>query len=202
MTTTNHTDEQELLQQLRHGDRRALNQLYRTYAKPLYWKLLRMVRNKEEVEELIQDLFIKVWDKREQIIVQQSFEAYLYRMAQYIAINYFQKLKRQSRLYEEVQRRTSEIADTTEELLQAKETQQLLDQAVAQLSEQRRKAFVLCKIEGKSHQEAAELMNISPNTVHNHLVKAVSSVKEHLEKSGKILAPLVLLMSITAFSTY
>lgn len=196
MTTTNHTDEQELLQQLRRGDRSAFNQLYKQYAKPLYWKLLRMVRNNEEVEELIQDLFIKVWDKREQIIIQQSFEAYLYRMAQYMAINYIQKLKRQSRLYDEFQQRTSEIVDNIEELLEAKETQQLLDQAVAQLSEQRRKAFVLCKIEGKSHQEAAELMNISPNTVHNHLVKAVSFVKDHLEKSGKTLSPLALLLAV------
>ncbi len=197
MTKTNHTDEQELLRQLRNGDRRALDQLYRSYAKPLYWKLQRMVKNKEEVEELIQDLFVKVWDKREQIIIQQSFEAYLYRMAQYMAINYFQKLKRQSRLYEEYQSRTSEIIENTEELLQARETQQLLDQAVAQLSEQRRKAFVLCKIEGKSHQEAAELMNISPNTVHNHLVKAVSFVKEHMEKSGRTLSPLALLLVVS-----
>ncbi|WP_461791370.1 RNA polymerase sigma factor [Pedobacter sp.] len=192
--TDSHSNEQELLELLRRGDRAAFNTLYRLHAKPLYWRLLRMVKNTEETEELIQDLFVKVWEKREQIIIHQSFEAYLYRMAQHMAINFFKSLKTRSRLYEQVQAVSSEISDSTQQLLQLNETQTLLDQAIALLPEQRRKAFILCKIEGRSYQEAAELMNVSSNTVHNHLTKAVSAVKAHFERSGKVLAPLALLI--------
>lgn len=194
MAPTTYTNEQELLQQLRDGNQRAFDEFYQEYSTPLLWKLQKMVKDPEEADELLQDLFVKIWEKREQLNINQSFKAYLYQVAQRLAIDYFRKIARQNELYAQMQSGATELVENTEELLAARETQQLLDQAIALLPEQRRKAFILCKIEGKSHQEAADLMNISPNTVHNHLVKAVSFVKEHMEKSGKILAPLALLM--------
>lgn len=190
-------DEPELLAQLRHGDIRAFETLYALHSKPLLWKLRKMVKEPEEADELLQDLFVKVWEKRSQINIEQSFEGYLYRIAQRMAIDYFRSIERRSSIYLEVQKGSSEVIDNTQELLEAKETKQLLDMAISKLPEQRRKAFTLCKLEGKSHQEAAEIMQISPNTVHNHLVKAVSFVKEYMERSGKILAPLALFILLS-----
>lgn len=195
-TAVAHIDEKDLLLRLRAGDQIAFERLYRRYSKPLYWKLQRLVKDSAEADELLQDLFVKVWEKREQIIIQQSFEAYLYRIAQRMVVDYFRKLARQSRMQQQVQLSSDGMTEHVEEYISAKETQKLLDDAIAQLPEQRRRAFTLCKIEGKSHQEAAEIMNISPNTVHNHLVKAVGSVKEYLEKAGKALSPLVLLLAV------
>lgn len=192
-----HTDEQELLAHLRQGEIRAFDALYKLHSKPLLWKLRRMVKDPEEADELLQDLFVKVWEKRENINIQQSFQAYLYRVAQRMAIDYFRSLERRSRLHEDVQLRTSEYVHNTEENIIARETQDLINAAIALLPEQRRKAFTLCKLEGKSHAEAAEIMNISPNTVHNHLVKALSFVKDYVEKSGKVLSPLALVLVLS-----
>jgi len=186
-----------LLQQLQAGDVQAFDTLYHRYAKPLLWKLHKMVKDPEDADELLQELFVKVWEKRAQLEIKQSFEAYLYRIAQRMAIDYFRKLKRQATAFETIQAGTTEAVNLTEDLLAAKEIQSLLDLAIAQLPAQRRKAFILCKIEGKSHQEAAAIMNISPNTVHNHLVKAVNAVKEHMEKSGRTLSPLALLLVLS-----
>lgn len=196
MVLTTHTEEIELIQQLKDNSRRAFNQLYNKYSKPILWRLRHMVKDPEEADELLQDLFVKVWERRHQIDINQPFQSYLYQITQHIAIDYFRKIARQSKLYEQVQMNTTEIIDNTQELLNARETQRILDQAISRLPEQRRLAFTLCKIEGKSHKEAAVIMNISPNTVHNHLVKAVDSVKDYLEKSGKILSPLVLVLCI------
>jgi len=196
-TDINHPNDKDLLFRLRAGDHEAFELLYLQYSKSLYWRLRRMVKSLEEADELLQDLFVKVWEKREEIIIQQSFEAYLYRIAQRMAVDYFRKLERQSRMQHHVQLSIPETTESVEEYILARETQQLLDDAVAQLPEQRRRAFTLCKIEGKSHQEAAEIMNISPNTVHNHLVKAISSVKEYLEKAGKTLSPLILILALS-----
>nr|WP_121272138.1 RNA polymerase sigma-70 factor [Pedobacter schmidteae] len=201
MAVTKQIEETELLEQLRDGKVWAFDELYHSYSGPLLWKLRRMVKDAEEADELLQDLFVKVWERREQITVRQSFESYLYRMAERMAIDYFRKLARQSKLYEQVQAGSTEVVEDLEELLFAKETQSLLNDAIAALPEQRRRAFTLCKLEGKSHQEAAELMNISPNTVHNHLVKAVSFVKDHLEKSGKSLSPLALIICIATMNS-
>lgn len=198
MAISIHTNEQELLAQLRQGDVRAFDLLYANHSKPLLWKLRKMVKNPDEADELLQDLFVKVWAKREQINIQQSFQGYLYRVAQRMAIDYFRALERRSRLESEVQLQTSELVDDTESKLQAKETQKLLNAAIALLPEQRRRAFTLCKLEGKSHAEAAELMQISPNTVHNHLVKAVSFVKDYMERSGRTLAPLALFIVLSS----
>ncbi|MDR2284212.1 MAG: RNA polymerase sigma-70 factor [Sphingobacterium sp.] len=187
----------EVLQRLKAGDHAAFEVLYNLYAKPLYWKLKRMVKDTEEADELLQNLFVKVWERREQINIQQSFEAYLYRVAQHMAVDYFRRLERQSRLQDEVSKSSTEVDGDTEAQLIAKETQQLLDEAIAKLPEQRRRAFILCKIEGKTYLEAAEIMQISPNTVHNHLVKAVQSVKNHLAQSGRDIAILTLLFLLT-----
>lgn len=196
MAPIDHHDQKDLLRRLRGGDHAAFDKLYHRHSKALYWKLQRMVKDSDEADELLQELFVKVWEKREQIIIQQSFEAYLYRVAQRMAVDYFRKLARQSRVQDEAFHYTDAMAEDTEELLIAKETRQLLDNAIAQLPEQRQRAFILCKIEGKSHQEAAEIMGISPNTVHNHLVKAMSTVRTYLANTGETLSPLILLIAL------
>jgi len=194
MNLNAHITEQELLDQLRKGSMRAFETLYGRHSRALLWKLRRMVKDPQEADELLQDLFVKVWERRAEIEIELSFEAYLHRIAQRMAIDYFRKISRQSIHYERYRLGLTEEVNNTEELLEANETKKLLDQAIARLPEQRRRAFTLCKIEGKSHREAAELMNISPNTVHNHLVKAAAFVKNHLEQSGKTMAPLALLI--------
>ncbi len=198
MTVASHHDETLLLQQLRDGSERAFELLYQRHAKPILWKLRRMVKDPDEADELLQNLFVKIWEKREQIVINQTFDAYLYRVAQRMAVDYFRSLARQSKLYEQAQSEMTEVIDNTQELLEAKETQQLLNNAISLLPEQRRRAFTLCKIEGKSHQEAARIMEISPNTVHNHLVKAVGFVKDYMEKSGQVLSPMALLILLYA----
>jgi RNA polymerase sigma-70 factor (ECF subfamily) len=199
MALSEHTDQAELLSQLRQGNSVAFRKLYDRSAPKLLWKLRRMVKDADEADELLQDLFVKIWEKREQINIHDSFDAYLYRVAQRMAIDYFRRLERLARMHNEVQLGSTEFVHDTEEVLNAKETKRLLDLAIAKLPEQRRIAFTLCKIEGKSHQEAAEIMNISPNTVHNHLVKAVGTVKVYLEESGKVLSPLIILMAISPY---
>lgn len=82
MATTNHLDEMDLLRKLQGENHRAFETLYHRYAKPLYWKINGMFKESEELDELVQVLFVKVWEKREQITIEQSFEAYLYKIAQ------------------------------------------------------------------------------------------------------------------------
>lgn len=183
MNKTGIHNESELLERLRAGDHAAFGQLYATYSKQIYWKLLKMFKQEAEADELLQELFVKVWERREQVDPAQPFPAYLYRIAQRMAVDHYRKVARIGKAYEALRKGNTELVATTEEDLESKETRRLIDEAVAFLPKQRRQAFVLCKLEGKSHQEAAEIMHISPNTVHNHLVKAMRSIKAHLDRS-------------------
>lgn len=193
--------EQLLLQQMQGGSERAYAELYRRYASELYWKLRQMVRGAEEADELLQDLFVKVWERRDQVDLDQSFGAFLYRIAKNMAVDHFRKLAREAKLYEGFRTSSTELDSTTEDTVIANETNRLLQKAIDQLPPQRRQAFVLCKIDGKTHQQAAELMGISHNTVHNHLVKATSTIKEYLQKSNGELAPLVVFFASLLLET-
>ncbi|MBX2942712.1 MAG: sigma-70 family RNA polymerase sigma factor [Cyclobacteriaceae bacterium] len=198
MTPINHIDEKGLLQQLRDGDQLAFSKLYQIHAKTIYRRLQRMVNDTEQADELLQELFIKVWEKRNQITINESFGGYLHAIAYRMSIDYFRSLELKERVHKEVFTYVDYEVNSTVEQIDFKETQELIDKAVSDLPEQRRKAFTLCKLEGKSYEEAAQIMNLSPHTIHNHIVKAVKSVKAHLERSGKDVAILSLLVMLSS----
>lgn len=196
MATIDRTDEKDLLLRLQDGDHAAFQTLYHRYAQSLYRKLASLVKQPEEADEILQELFVKVWEKRAQIEIQASFEAYLYRVAQRMAVDYFRSLQTRSRLHAHLERAAPPTTESAEDVRIAHETQSLVEQAIARLPEQRRRAFTLCKIEGKSHREAAEIMGISPNTVHNHLVHAVSNLRAFLGDADPGAARILLLFSL------
>ncbi len=196
MPPEGHIDDQALLLKLQAGDSRAFEQLYGRYSRSLLWKLEKMLKDTDEADELLQDLFVRVWERREQVDPSQPFAGYLYRIAQHMVADHFRKIARTASLHRQVQTEQSEVSFATEEYLNNKETQKLLDEALAGLSEQRRQAFTLCKMEGKTHKEAAILMGISPHTVHNHLTKATQAVKAYLDGKQNPIGLLLLVAAI------
>lgn len=190
-------DEKEVLERLRGGDERAFEKIYNHYSNPLFWKLKQMLKDQEEAEEILQELFVRIWERRIQINPEQRFINYLYSIARHMVGDYFKKLAQIKCAYQYLQDNTSELVFNTEETLDNEETKALLEEAMEKLPSQRKMAFQLCKIEGKTHKEASVIMNISPNTVNNHLVKAIQSVKRHLEESRNKIYPIILLHIIS-----
>lgn len=200
MKVSTNLNEKELLQGMQAGDQYAFETLYHYYSKRIYWKFLRMVKVENEVEELLQDLFIKVWERREQIDIEQSFQSYLYRIAENIVYDFYRKAARDRSLHEAIKNSTSEIDNHTLEKIQGNEIQNLVDQAISNLPPKRQEVFILCRIEGKSYQEAAEILGISVNTVRNHLVKASQTIKEHLADSQSTFLPILLLAALASLN--
>lgn len=180
MLITAQAEDSTLLQALQLGNHAAFEILYNRYSKKLYWNLLRMIKDRDQAEEILQELFVKVWEKRTQISEEYSFQGYLRFVAKNMVTDYYRKLARMYKAEQELKLTNTEYSNSTEESVFSRETTVLLQSAINTLPEQRRIAFNLCKIEGKSHKEAAEIMGISPNTVHNHLVKATQTIKATL----------------------
>lgn len=180
MAITAHTDEKDLLLRLQGGDHAAFEKLYHRYSRPLLAKLDRKVSEEYHADDILQDLFIKIWERRGQIDPEQPFGGYLYRIAQRMVTDHYRKQARNTVFYKQVRQDSSETANYTDEELDGRETKKILEQAISLLPAQQQRAFSLCKIEGKSYKEAAALMSISPETVHAHLVKATQSVKAYL----------------------
>ncbi|MBL1407506.1 RNA polymerase sigma factor [Sphingobacterium faecale] len=176
-------DEKDLLLRLRGGDHRAFEILYHQHSRLLLAKLDRKFVYTEDADDLLQELFVKIWERRQQIDPDQPFAGYLYRIAQRMVTDHYRKVALTNIVWSEVKRGASEFVEFTDQQVEGRETQKLIEQAINILPPQQQKAFNLCKIEGRSYKEAAEIMSISPETVHAHLVKANQSVKAYFQNA-------------------
>ena len=173
-------DEKELLMQLREGNAQALDYFYHQYSLRIYRKLLKMVKVETIAEELVQDVFVRIWDKRHQIDPDRSFRSYLFTIAQNLVYDLYRKVAREERLQEVIKEASSEIYMHVEEGVFLKETSEILNKAINNLPSQQKLVFTLCKLEGKSYEDASATLGISTSTINNHIVKATKSIKGYM----------------------
>jgi len=150
--------------------------------------LLKFTKNPLLAEDLVHDVFLKIWEQRGQLDIKTSFSAYLYRFAKNAALTQLNRIALYDAVRDEVMHRvslnTSSQAVMNE--VEARQYEELLQKAIDNLPPQRREAFILCRQQGKTYLEAAEIMNISRNTLKQHLSLAVQSIKEYLLEYGNI----------------
>ncbi|EHQ28949.1 RNA polymerase sigma factor [Mucilaginibacter paludis] len=174
--------QKDLLIRLKQGDEPAFNALYKAYSKPLYLRMLRMVKDKDIADELLQELFIKLWDNRHKVDTEKSFQSFMYTVAQNLVYNYFRKLSSDQSLIQSLLLRGTDHYLNGEQLLENKQASELLNDAINQLSPQRKLVFNLCKVEGKSYEETSRIMGISIATVNSHMTQSLQSIKAYLLK--------------------
>lgn len=172
--------EGELLLRLAKGDEAAFTALYRHYSGPLYINFLRMVKDEAIAEEIIQDLFSRIWLKRETINIEKNFSAYLYRTGYNLVMDFYRKVKRDQVLYDKFRQIATENYSHIEEILHLKDSQALISKALDTLPPQQRKVFELCRIEGHTYKEVAELLGISHHTVKEYFVKANQAIRKYI----------------------
>jgi len=174
-----------LLSQLRDGSLTAFNRIYTTYAPQLYKRLLRLLKDPEVVEEVLQDVFLKVWDKRGEIIPDRGFRTFIFRMSDNLAIDLFRKIGRDKKLQMELWAASISFYFHLEENVLKDEEVKILKEAIETLSPKRKQILILCKLEEKSYKETAEILGVSVSTVSNQLVKAMKDIKGYIETNYK-----------------
>lgn len=184
MIDYNVSTDQELSSLLRHGDERAFAQLYMQYSQRIYTNLKRLLKDEDLAQELLQEVFVRIWDKRETLNFETSFRSYLYRISENLVNDFFRKASKDKKMMEHLVLAASELYIDNEELYINKESNMLLHKAIETLSPQRRKIFTLCKIEGKSYSEVSEMMGVSTSTINDHIVKATKSIRTYFVLSG------------------
>lgn len=184
----------ELTALLKEGDQLAFTELYTKYSGPMYVNVLKMVKDQQLTEELVQDLFTRIWQKREVFAKEVDFKAYLYRVAQNLVRDFYRKVQRDRKMYEVFKTIVTEEYSHIEEGLHLRESEALLHQAMQQLSPQQQQVYQLCKIEGLTYKQASEKMSISPHTIKEYLSKANHMVKEYMLNHPDAALGLLLLM--------
>jgi RNA polymerase sigma-70 factor (ECF subfamily) len=179
--------QEELVNQLREGAETAFNALYNAYSKPIWLRILRLVKEKDIADELLQEVFINIWKNRQQIDPGKSFKAFIYTVAQNLVYNYFRKNASDSNLLQHLLLQSPRHYMNVEQLMEEKELRQFLDEAIKQLSPQRKRAFILCKLEGRSYEEASKIMGVSVATINSHITQSLQFLKEYAVKHLKLI---------------
>lgn len=186
-------EEQILLSKLKEGDERAFEQIYQLYSERIYGRLIRLLKDEEQANSILQDVFLRIWERKAQIDVDKTFKAYLYKVAENFVYDYFRKLARDKKMQVRLREVVSEYYKHTEEDIFKKENEMLIEEAIQLLPPQRQRVFQLCRIEGKSYEEVSQLLGISTSTVSNHLVKGTKSVRNYvLSANGMAFAILLM----------
>lgn len=166
-----------LIDQLQQGNESAFSALYDMYSKPLYRNLLCLVKDEDVAQELLQDLFMKIWEIRERIEPEKSFKSFLYKIAENLAYSHFRQIAKNERLIAKLIISSVEFVTNAEDAIIVKENHALLQRAISSLSPQAKQVYTLCKLEGKSYEEVSHQLGISPKTISAHIVKANKDVR-------------------------
>ncbi|MBL7698550.1 MAG: sigma-70 family RNA polymerase sigma factor [Chitinophagaceae bacterium] len=175
----------DLLQKIASGDEHAFSELYNFHWKKVYTFLFRMTRSRQIAEELMMDIFTKLWLRRDLVININDIDAYLLKSSYHKALNFFRYTARQKKLqdallHESAINNGTIIADSTTYL----ETRELINEAIDHLSPQRKVVFNLGKVHRLSNNEIARELNISPATVKKTMSSALKAVKGFLKERG------------------
>ena len=167
-----------ILRALSAGEERAFRRLYDHYAEKVYSVALLHLKQPELAEDLVQTVFLKLWESREGLDAVQSFAAWFYTLTRNTIISILRKQGTQAGYLDFLQQRLGLLPVNPEPDLVRKEQLQLVRRGMEQLSVQQRRAFTLQCDEGLSYKLIGERMGISPNTVRVHLSKAMESLRQ------------------------
>ena len=180
MPGTAPTDEQ-LLDQLKTGDREAFRQLFDRYYKYLLVTVINISGDRELAREVGQEVFFEVWKKREQLAIKGSLKSYLRRAAVNRMLNQLKARRLQYMDDEQMPEPESRPADDPQHQMEAADLQDIIQQAINALPERCRLVFTLCRLEGMSHKEVAAKLDISTKTVENQMLKALKQLRQAVQ---------------------
>lgn len=181
-----HLMESELVSRLQNGDIDAFDELFSKYGNRLFAFALSYLKSKEESEELVQDVFLKVWENRKGLRKESSFKSYLFTVAYHNMCRLFRKKQIHQKFLDRgviAENSTTSLEDQIEYRIALEQ----IDELIRKLPEKQRVIFIKSRREGKSTQEIAQEMNLAPGTVDNQISAALKFLRKHISMSNFLL---------------
>jgi RNA polymerase sigma-70 factor (family 1) len=173
----------DLIRAMRAGERDAFEKIYDETAPGLLQHIHLRIRDKAASEELVQDIFLSLWSRREDLDPQTNLKSYLYGAAKFQVLNFIRSEKTHRKYIEHLALFAAQIDQPApDQSIYAEELKVLLRQHMEQLPAKCRHAFYLSRFAQKSISEIAEEMGISTRTVENYLTRALKHLREMLTK--------------------
>ena len=175
-----HTD-QQLLSLLQNSDENAFTELYNRYWDKLLVRGLTQLNSLEDMEELLHDIFVKLWNRRATLDIKYSFHTYIAAMLKYEILRLLTERRKKPSIESTNTYGDKAAEDSTSKLLDFKDLQQQLEASVRQLPDKCQLVFRMSREQGLSQKQIAHALNITPKTVENHINRALRILRTTIQ---------------------
>ncbi|MBN9383880.1 MAG: sigma-70 family RNA polymerase sigma factor [Chitinophagaceae bacterium] len=173
-------NEPVLVKRISDGDAEAFSQIFHQYNKTVYHTVMTYVKDVPEAEEIVQQIFVKLWENRSSLAGVRSFRDYFFIATRNSVFSYFNRLARHSRLMKHVRSGQTEIVDDTDHLVLQRQYDALVGQAIEQLPPQQKQVYLLTERDALNYDQIAANMQISRSTVKKHMELARKAVRSYI----------------------
>jgi RNA polymerase sigma-70 factor, ECF subfamily len=170
-----------IMERIHGGDRSAMDELLQTYWAPLVSYAQQIVRSRDTAEDVVQEVALRIWERRNEWTPTDRLQAFLYRTTRNEALNQRRGRRTRDRILGSLPllRRTG---PSPEEISRDSDLSRSVRRAIDSLPPRRREIFILARFHGQSHREIAEILDISPQTVSNQMSSALSQLRGDLRE--------------------
>jgi RNA polymerase sigma-70 factor (ECF subfamily) len=178
------------------GDQKAFQKLFEKYHERLYFSAVKILKSPDLSKEVVQDVFLKIWNYREKLNADLSFAAFLFKVSNNLILNILKRASLENSIKKQILYHAPKSFNSTEDVIMSQEYERILSEAVTHLPPQRKLVFELCKNEGKTYEEVAITLGISKGTVKDHIVKASRAIKNYVSINGEMILPILILIGL------
>jgi RNA polymerase sigma-70 factor (family 1) len=172
--------EQKLLEAIRHDDEKAFEEIFNRYWSKVYGIAYSLVRSREVTQEIVQGLFISLWDKRASLAI-NNLLSYLTTAARHRALDVIESQLVRQKHWDYYKSFIPQQACTTEQDVTFNELVVAIEEKLELLPEKSKTVFMLNRMEGRSVQEIANILNLSEKAIQYHLTKSTKELRLHLK---------------------
>jgi len=175
-------DERQLVIELKNGNHHSFKQLYGTYAPKLFAFSRKYLQSQEDAEEIVQEVFLRIWEKRQNIDENQSFSSYVIQAAKHRIFNGFRKKVNEHAYLDFLMHADSTSSEFTEMDVNYREIKMKTEKVIASMPAKRQEIFRLSRESGLKNREISEKLRISIKTVENQIGQALKFLKNELNE--------------------
>ena len=177
---------EKIIQRLKKDDKSAVDELFGYYYPRLYHFSKSILKIETEIDDILQEVFVKIWLNRQKISSAETFNAYIFTITKNEVLNLIRSKLKHHTFKEELYLRSVAEEYQTQNHLEYNEIKIAIDRLVEDLPEKRKQVFILSRTEGLSNKEIALQLNISEKTIEDHITHAIKHIKSSLKDMGII----------------